>query len=297
MCSQRYTNPSGPWDEKYPELSLDPGRPSPSPTIPIVYPKNPGDPYIMKSLSHSWPDVSNMIVHRVHSWKDVESHPIYDQLNQSIEFNQDPYIVLVQFMEIYNDIFFAGMIKSSFVGDFAHGVDEINFNLELVSDGAHPVVVELDGSWGLTDGSFDGEFFHVTIYIVDRRSEMPNRGYHEVIVDMLGALAHEMIHAMEFMYAKDADGQLGVIYAPHGSHFQKAAQAIEQATGESPEGEGWIYPKIELDRESHVALDVVSDGYEEPTDTELQNMGLDVGKFREIFWSLRAMKDEIDQSA
>ncbi|TGO59560.1 hypothetical protein BCON_0043g00180 [Botryotinia convoluta] len=298
MCNQSSTKPYGPWDEKYPQL--DPGNPglrSPGPTEPIVYPYNPGDPYIMKPVSHSWADVSAMIVHCVHSSsQDIESHPIYDQLYQSINFNRDPNIVLVQYTEIYNHLFFGGMAKSSVVEYFADHEVKIIFNLELVSDRARAKKVGLNDNLGLTIGSFRGKFNHVTIYILNGRILHPDWYYYQVIIDMLGTLAHEMIHAMQVMYTNYTGDGLGIIYAPHSTNFQKAAQAIEQATRDPPEGEGWIYPEIELGRDWAVLHDILFDKYKEPTDTEIRNMGLNVEALRRIFrmYLLRPMRS-IDQ--
>ncbi|TGO26539.1 hypothetical protein BPAE_0057g00150 [Botrytis paeoniae] len=288
MSIQWSTISSGSWDEKYPQL--DPGNPglqSPGPTEPIFYPDNPGDPYIMKPVSHSWADVSEMIVHCVHSSsQDIESHPIYDQMYQSIKFNPDLNIVLVQYMEIYNHVFFGGLVKGSVVEYFADDEVKIIFNLDLVSDHSRAKEVWLNDNLGLTVGSFRGEFNHVTIYILDGRILHPSWDYCKVISDVLGTLAHEMIHAMQFMYTKYTGDGLGILYAPHGTNFQKAAQAIEQATRDPSGGEGWIYLKIELGRD-----------WGEPIDTEIRNMGLDVEKLRGILRSnLHAENDEIDRS-
>ncbi|TEY37129.1 hypothetical protein BOTCAL_0532g00030 [Botryotinia calthae] len=279
MSNQWSTKPSGPWDEKY--LDLDPGNPNlrtPGPTEPIFYPQNPGDPYIMKPVSHSWADISGMIVQCANSRKDITSRPIYYQLCQSIYFNRDPNIILLQFKEIYNHLFFGGMVETSTMKGFVDDEVKIIFSLEIVSDRARAAEVGLNDALGLTTGFSCGRFQCVTIYILDRRTQMPGWNYFEVIIEMLGTLAHEMIHAMELMYTKYRGEKIGIAYAPHGAKFQKAAQAIEQATGY----QGWTWPVIELGRDWSVVCDVFFYKYKEPTDTEFRNMGLDAEKIRKI---------------
>ncbi|KAM0167780.1 hypothetical protein ACHAQE_000169 [Botrytis cinerea] len=281
MSNQWSTKPSGPWDEKY--LELDPGNPNlrtPGPAEPILYPQNPGDLYIMKPVSHSWADISEMIVHCANSKKDITSRSIYDQLCQAIYFNHDPTTILLQFKEIYNHLFFGDMIKNSTMKNFVDDEVKIIFNLEIVSDRARAVGVGLNDALGLTTGFPCGRFRCVTIYILDRRAQMPGLSYFEVIIEMLGTLAHEMIHAMEFMYTKYRGEEIGITYAPHGANFQKAAQAIEQATGY----QGWTWPVIELGRDWAVIQDVFFYKYKEPTDAEFRNMGLDAEKIRKILY-------------
>ncbi|TGO84820.1 hypothetical protein BPOR_0461g00010 [Botrytis porri] len=284
MSIQWSTTSSGSWDEKYPQLKPgNRGLPSTSLTEPIVYPENPGDTYIMKPVSHSWADVSEMILHCVHSSsQDIESHPIHNQLYQSIGFDQDLSTVLVKFMEIYNVLFFGGMVKSSVVENSADDEYEIIFNLELVSNGTRAEKVELYNDLGLTTGSLDGRSNSVTIYIRDGRILQPNWDFCQVISEMLGTLAHEMIRAMQFMYTKCPGCGLGIEYAMHGTNFQKVAQAIEQATRDPSGGKGWIYPKIELGREWGVYYDIKEFEYKEPTDMEIRNMRFDVEYLRKI---------------
>ncbi|KAF5869606.1 uncharacterized protein Bfra_010803 [Botrytis fragariae] len=286
MSIQWSTTSSGSWDEKYPQL--DPanlGLPLPIPTEPIVYPENPGDLYIMKPVSHSWADVSEMILHCVHSSsQDIKYHPVCDQLYQLINSIRDPNTVLEHYAKIYNHLFFGGMVRSSVVEDSADDEIKIIYDLELVSDDirAGEVRLNLDNNLGLTKGIFDGRINRVTIYILDVLTLHLERDYHEVVSEMLGTLAHEMIHAMQLMYTKYPGDELGVIYATHGTNFQKAAQAIEQATRNPSGGEGWIYPKIEVGRYWGVFYDIRFEKYKEPTDTEIRNMGLDVEKLRGI---------------
>ncbi|KAF7939667.1 hypothetical protein BELL_0671g00010 [Botrytis elliptica] len=302
MSIQWSTTSSGSWDEKYPQLDTgNPSLPSPIPTELIFYPENPGDPFIMKPLSHSWADVSEMILHCVRRSQNIEYHPVCDQslqLYQSIASIQDPEavltiqytkFVLATYTRIYNQLFFGGMVKSSVVEESADDEIKIMFELHLVSDDVQARELELilDNGLGLNlgraKGTFDGRINRVTIYILDLVTLYPRRHCHEVISQMLGTLAHEMVHAMQFMYTKYPGDGLGTIYAPHGTNFQKAAQAIEQATRDPLEEEGWIYPKIELGRDMGVFCDIFFENYKEPTDAEIRNMGLDVEKLRGIF--------------
>ncbi|KAF7932530.1 uncharacterized protein EAE98_003829 [Botrytis deweyae] len=295
MSIQWSTTSSGSWDEKYPQLDTgNPGLPSPIPTELIFYPENPGDPFIMKPVSHSWADVSEMILHCVRRSQNIEYHPVCDQslrslqLCQSIASIQDPEtdltiqytkFVLATYTRIYNQLFFGGMVKSSVVEESADEEIKIIFELHLVSD----LDNGLGPNLGLAKGVFDGRINRVTIYILDLVTLYPRRHCHEVISQMLGTLAHEMVHAMQLMYTKYPGDGLGTIYAPHGTNFQKAAQAIEQATRDPSGGEGWIYPKIKLGRDWGVFGDILRENYKEPTDAEIRNMGLDVEKLRGIF--------------
>ncbi|TGO40881.1 hypothetical protein BHYA_0030g00480 [Botrytis hyacinthi] len=307
MSIQWSTTSSGSWDEKYPQLDTgNSGLPSPIPTEPIVYPENPGDPFIMKPVSHSWADVSEMILHCARRSQNIKYHPVCDQLlqfHQLITSNQDPKIVLTTYAKIYNLAFFGGMVKSSVVEESADDEIKIIFDLELVSGHARAREVKLDldnglgPNLGLAKGIFDCRINRVTIYILDVVTFYPVQDYHEAISQMLGTLAHEMIHAVQFTYTKYPRDGLGIIYAAHGTNFQKAAQAIEQATSDPSGGEGWIYPKIELGRNWAVLCDIRYEKFKEPTDAEIRNMGLDVGELREIFRvHLPARSDKINQS-
>ncbi|KAF7940680.1 uncharacterized protein EAE97_006866 [Botrytis byssoidea] len=241
MGIQFSTTSSGPWDEKYPHGS--PGPPSTSSNEPILYPDNPRGTYIMKLLSHSWTDVSEMIAHCVRSSsQDIKYHPICALLCRSINYNQDLGIILAQYMNIYNHLFFGRMVKSSAMDDSADNEVKIIFSQELVTDELQAEEVELNDYLGLIKSSFEDGFNRVTIYILDTRSVRPGWSYHEIIREMLGTLAHEMIHAVHFMYTK----YTGIRYATHGTNFQRAAQAIEQANRVSSGGERWSTRKSNL---------------------------------------------------
>ncbi|KAF7896211.1 hypothetical protein EAF00_006225 [Botryotinia globosa] len=306
MTIQWYATSSGPWDEKYPQLDTgNSALPSPIPTEPIAYPENPCDSFIMKPVSHSWADVSEMILNCVRRSQIIKYHLDYDQLLQFYQpFTSilDPKTILTTYKDIYNHFFFGGMVKSSVVKESADDKIKIIFDLELVSvlDRARKVGLESDNgalNLGLAQGNLDGNINRVTIYILDVVAFNPVRDYHEAISQMLGTLAHEMIHAMQFMYTRYPSDGPGTMYATHGTNFQKAAQAIEQATRDASGGEGWIYPKIELNREWAVLCDIGYENYKEPTDTEIRNMGLDVEELRKLFRKhLRARSDTIDQS-
>ncbi|TGO12985.1 hypothetical protein BTUL_0079g00460 [Botrytis tulipae] len=308
MSIQWFATSSGPWDEKYPQLDTgNSGLPSPPiPTELIGYPENDGDPFIMKPVSHSWADVSEMILHRVRRSQNIKYHPVCDQLfqfYQSATSIRDTNTVLATYTKIYNHFFFGGMVKSSVVEKSADDKIKIIFGLELVSglDRAREVGLNsgngLALNLGLAQGEFDGKINRVTIYILDVVTFYPVRDYHEAISQMLGTLAHEMIHAMQFMYTKYPSDGPGIMYATHGTNFQKAAQAIEQVTRDLLGGEGWIYPKIELGRNWAVLCDIRYANFKEPTDAEIRNMGLDVEELREIFRvHLPARSDTIDQS-
>ncbi|THV51575.1 hypothetical protein BGAL_0106g00150 [Botrytis galanthina] len=306
MITQWSTTSSGPWDEKYPQLDTgNSGPPPPIPTEPIVYPENFGGPFIMKPISHSWADVSEMILHCVRRSQTIKYHPAWDQLlqlYQSITYIKDRETVLTIYKNIYNEMFFGGMVKSSVVEESADDEIKIIFDLELVSnlERARAVNLDLDNGSGPNLGRAEANFEHginrVTIYILDVVTSHPETDCHKAISQMLGTLAHEMIHAMQFMYAKHPDDGPGIMYATHGTNFQKAAQAIEQATRDPSGGDGWIFPKIELGRNWAVVCDILDENFKEPTDAEIRNMGSDVEELRGMFLEhLPARSDEIDQ--
>ncbi|KAF7882677.1 uncharacterized protein EAF02_006040 [Botrytis sinoallii] len=259
------TTSSGSWDEKYPQLDTgNRGLPSPIPTELIFYPENPGDPFIMKPVSHSWADVSEMILHCVRRSQNIEYHPVCDQSLQlyqliaSIQDTetvltiQDTKFVLATYTRIYNQLFFGGMVKSSVVEESADDEIKIIFDLHLVSDDVRAREVEsiLDNglglNLGLAKGIFDGRINRVTIYILDLVTLYPGRHCHEVISQMLGTLAHEMVHAIQLMYTKYPRDGLGTIYAPHATNFQKLRKPLSKQLVILWEGKGGSTRKSNL---------------------------------------------------
>ncbi|KAB8303100.1 hypothetical protein EYC80_004552 [Monilinia laxa] len=172
------------------------------------------------------------------------------------------------------------MIKDSIVADFAINEWKNIFKLELVSNDARAEEVNLGDNLGITSHVDSGYFRTTTIYIRDIRTGDINEVFTKVVIEMLGTLAHEMIHAMESMYHMYTADEENVDRAWHCTPWQEVARAIERATSGSPVGHNWLGMKLDLGREESAVSDVVLRGYKEPTALELHAMEFDVEKFR-----------------
>ncbi|KAG4029538.1 hypothetical protein MFRU_015g00790 [Monilinia fructicola] len=280
------SGPGGPWDEKYP--LLPPGHPGlrpPEPAEPVVYTGDSLSPYILKPASHSLADIFEMIVrHTDQRGREftLKHWGTASRLRQVLaQDNLPAEIVLKQFFDFFNEAFFGGMIKDSIVADFAVNEWKNIFKLELVSDDARAEEVNLVDNLGITSHVDSGYFRTTTIYIRDIRTGDIDEVFAKVMIEMLGTLAHEMIHAMERMYHMYTADEENVERASHCTSWQEVARAIERATSGIPAGHNWLALKLDLGREESAVSDVVLWGYKEPTALELQVMGFDVEKFRQ----------------
>ncbi|KAF7866827.1 hypothetical protein EAF04_005669 [Stromatinia cepivora] len=217
------------------------------------------------------------------------------ELHRNLSFF-GPGMLLQDYFHFFNDVFFVGMIKDSVVADFAPDEYKNIFKLEFVSDEARAIAVGLGSNLGLTSHVGSGYFMTTTIYIRDIRTGDPNEVFHEVMIKMLGTLAHEMVHAMDNMYSKYLPVEENVNRAWHCTSWQLAAHAIERATSQLPVGHAWLGLRLDLGREFSAADDIVLGGYKEPTARELRNMGMDAGEFRAALQRRRLSLNEIAAS-
>ncbi|ESZ91416.1 hypothetical protein SBOR_8197 [Sclerotinia borealis F-4128] len=246
----------GPWDMKYRYYSPGhPGHRAPGePTVPIIYTGNPSEPYTLKPLSHSFEDIFEMIMHHTKLKDDATTEGCWRQaytlLSESFPLNEDPDVVFKDFFEIFNGFFFGGMVKNSVVAEFADDEWKNIVEFEFVVDEARAIKVGLESNLGITSYVDSKCFRTTTIYIRDVRTGSADDDYTEVMIGMLGTLAHEMIHAMERMYMMYTPDDEGVDRADHCTVWQGAAIAIEEATSGLPDGPDWFDLKLDLGRES-----------------------------------------------
>ncbi|QSZ32564.1 hypothetical protein DSL72_002142 [Monilinia vaccinii-corymbosi] len=280
------SGPGGPWDEKYPVLPPEnPGHRAPEPAEPIVYTGNPAAPYILKPASHTVADISEMIVRHTEERGSSFALNYRDtalRLSQVlVQGNLPAVVVLKDYFEFFNEVFFGGMIKDSIVTEFADDEWKNIFKLELVSDNAQGNEVSLGDNLGITSHVDSGYFRTTTIYIKDIRTGDIDEVFAEVMIRMLGTLAHEMIHAMEKLYHMYTEDEENVRRACHCNYWQVAARAIERATSGAPLGHYWLGMELDLGREVSAVSDIVLEGYKEPTALELQEMGFDAQVFKQ----------------
>lgn len=194
-----------------------------------------------------------------------------------------PSDVLVCYYVIFNDLFFAALLTAQ-RGGFA-------CKIQLIERGS-----EEETKFGLQNalGKCDVQFNPATnlcvctIYIVNRLGDRSLQSRNEAYQNMLGTLAHEMLHAMFFRCVLLEEGHEKI--PSHCKAFQDAAYAIEQATSTSC-GFEWLQLNLDLGGRWCLASDIVLEGYERPEEQEMRAMPFSLTEFEEDINQLRRLKE------
>ncbi|KAI9643116.1 hypothetical protein NHQ30_008851 [Ciborinia camelliae] len=291
--TRKYTwevsGPGEPWDQRH--KVLDPNGPGPrAPDVfpdPIEYRPAYKVPVILKYWSHAIEDISKMIVDhtaRRDGFLSPGQRRARDLALQENRVGKDPIDVLWAYFSIFNDTFFAGQIRERAA---TNDIDGIAIDLEVVDEAQ---AKEIGG--GTT---FVGICYSVMDYKAKTKTHTIYINENYTIDEMLGTLAHEMVHLIFKLYILDDEEYVRTSW--HCTAWQAAARAIEVATSPHPAGHDWLDLNLDLGRETSAISDVVLAGYKEPTDLEIQEMGFEVPMFKQHLEHSRSVQTSRRQEA